>query len=261
MVALPPTSAIQYTHATRKPTQSPNASRLYAYGPPARGARFDRRKNTPASSSAPAALMSHPIRLYPPYGASDAGNRNTPEPIMLPSTSVVTVTRPICRFDTLMCCPFSAGPPAWREYTRAQGLRWCAASATLSAGLRGSHDHRPHRHHACRQPRIGTLRADPSAAPSYRFGARASAARVLRAGVARCGLRGVATSRAIRAAGFGVRGRHRDRAGRSRRGHAAGREVTARRSGIGGRDAGRLARNRSHRAAGHAGWRRRVAAG
>jgi hypothetical protein len=63
MVALPPTSAIQYTHATRKPTQSPKASRLYAYGPPARGARLARRKNTPASSNAPNALTTQPTRL------------------------------------------------------------------------------------------------------------------------------------------------------------------------------------------------------
>jgi dimethylargininase len=31
----------------------------------------------------------------------------------------------------------SAGSPAWREYTRAEGRRRCAASATLSAGFQG----------------------------------------------------------------------------------------------------------------------------
>jgi hypothetical protein len=33
--------------------------------------------------------------LTPPYGASEAGSRKMPEPIMLPMTSVTTIQNPI----------------------------------------------------------------------------------------------------------------------------------------------------------------------
>ena len=47
----------------------------------------------------PVAVISQPMMLIPPYGASDAGSRNTPEPIMLPMTSATAAAKPMSRVD------------------------------------------------------------------------------------------------------------------------------------------------------------------
>src|SRR4051794_3108059 len=92
MAALPTHAAIQYPHAVWKPTKSPNARRLYSYGPPVRGNARPRLANTIASRNAPAAVTVQPTTLTPaPYAASETGKRNTPEPIMLPTTSAVAI--------------------------------------------------------------------------------------------------------------------------------------------------------------------------
>lgn len=45
---------------------------------------------------APAPEITHPIKLMPPYNPNVAGNINSPEAIMLPTTSEVVVHNPIC---------------------------------------------------------------------------------------------------------------------------------------------------------------------
>jgi hypothetical protein len=53
---------------------------------------------TSASSTAPAPVKAQPTSdTGPAVAASDDGSRNTPEPIMLPSTSAVAIHRPIVR--------------------------------------------------------------------------------------------------------------------------------------------------------------------
>ncbi len=44
---------------------------------------------------APAQLKPQPSRLIPPNDPRDAGRRNTPEPIMLPTTSAAAIHMPI----------------------------------------------------------------------------------------------------------------------------------------------------------------------
>jgi hypothetical protein len=46
-------------------------------------------------------LSSQPSALALPYGASEAGSRKTPEPIMLPTTSAVALHNPSGRFGSL----------------------------------------------------------------------------------------------------------------------------------------------------------------
>src|SRR3954465_12516232 len=77
-----------------KPARSPNAARVYAYGPPGVALAVARWANTSARSTDPPVDTSHPARLIAPYGASDAGSRNTPDPIMLPMTSAVAIQNP-----------------------------------------------------------------------------------------------------------------------------------------------------------------------
>src|SRR5215218_6180634 len=80
--------------------KSPNARRAYAYGPPVRGSERPRPANTSASRIAPAPVKTQPrIETGPAVPASEAGNRNTPEPIMLPTTSAVAIHRPIVRLS------------------------------------------------------------------------------------------------------------------------------------------------------------------
>ncbi len=59
------------------------------------GRRVASRANTMASSSAQGTATNHPSSEIPPFGAMLAGIRNTPEPIMLPATSMVARNRPI----------------------------------------------------------------------------------------------------------------------------------------------------------------------
>mgnify|MGYP003405214383 CR=1 FL=1 len=66
----------------------------------------------------PPAEMPQPTRLSPPYGASAAGSRNTPDPIMLPTTSATAVQNPISR----------AGAAT------ADAYRWFDADGPLAAG-------------------------------------------------------------------------------------------------------------------------------
>src|SRR5215218_1587491 len=80
--------------------KSPNARRAYAYGPPVRGSERPRPANTSASRIAPAPVkIQARIEIGPAVPASDAGSRNTPEPIMLPTTSAVAIQRPIERLS------------------------------------------------------------------------------------------------------------------------------------------------------------------
>ena len=80
--------------------KSPNARRAYAYGPPVRGSERPRLANTSASRIAPAPVKIHArIDTGPAVPASEAGSRNTPEPIMLPTTSAVHIHSPIDRFS------------------------------------------------------------------------------------------------------------------------------------------------------------------
>src|SRR6476659_5183534 len=97
MAAFPVHPAIQEPQAIWKPVKSPNALRLYAYGPPVAGTRRLSDANVNASSSEPADVKIQPIMLMPPYAANDAGNKNTPDPIMLPTTSAVALPRPMAR--------------------------------------------------------------------------------------------------------------------------------------------------------------------
>jgi hypothetical protein len=92
-----PTIDSQYPHATRKPGTSPKARRVYAYNPPVAGNCRASRAKTSASAMAPAAEMIQPTRLSPPYGASDAGRRKTPEPTMLPVTIETAAQKPRTR--------------------------------------------------------------------------------------------------------------------------------------------------------------------
>jgi len=64
--------------------------------------------NTSASSTAPAPVKNQPSSdTGPAAAASDDGSRNTPEPIMLPTTRAVAIHRPIVRLGgaPLRCAP------------------------------------------------------------------------------------------------------------------------------------------------------------
>src|SRR5690349_5569831 len=74
--------------------KSPNARRLYTYGPPVSGYVRPRRANTSASSMAPTPVRASATMLIGPYAPSEAGSRKTPDPIMLPTTSAVAIVRP-----------------------------------------------------------------------------------------------------------------------------------------------------------------------
>jgi hypothetical protein len=49
----------------------------------------------------PAAVRTQPARLNPPYVASDAGRRKTPEPIMFPITIATADHKPSTRVGLL----------------------------------------------------------------------------------------------------------------------------------------------------------------
>src|SRR3954451_16975919 len=78
--------------------KSPNARWAYAYGPPADGNARPRSAKTGASSTAPAPVSTQATsETGPAAAASDDGNRNTAEPIMLPTTRAVATQRPMVR--------------------------------------------------------------------------------------------------------------------------------------------------------------------
>src|SRR5918995_1869448 len=80
--------------------KSPKARRAYAYGPPIFGSARPRLAKTSASSIAPAPVKIHPSsEIGPAAPASVAGSMNTPDPIMLPTTSAVAIHRPIVRLS------------------------------------------------------------------------------------------------------------------------------------------------------------------
>ena len=83
------------------------ARRVYAYGPPAAGSSRASRAKTSASSTLPVAETTQPSRLTPPNGASEAGSRNTPDPIMLPMTSATAVQNPTTRSSPRPASPLS----------------------------------------------------------------------------------------------------------------------------------------------------------
>ena len=47
-----------------------------------------------ASNTDPQAVKIHATTLFRPYGASEAGRRNTPEPMVLPTTNATHVQKP-----------------------------------------------------------------------------------------------------------------------------------------------------------------------
>ncbi len=63
-------------------------------GRPACGYARLNRANTMASAIAPPAVKTHAMTLLSPKGASEAGKRNTPEPIELPTTSATHIQNP-----------------------------------------------------------------------------------------------------------------------------------------------------------------------
>jgi len=65
--------------------------------PPAAGFSRANRAKTSARDTAPAAEINQPPNASPPNGASDAGSKNTPEPIMFPITRATAVQNPIER--------------------------------------------------------------------------------------------------------------------------------------------------------------------
>ena len=65
-----------------------------------RGKARPRLANTSASSNAPRPVTAHDtIEIGPAAPASDAGSRNTPDPIMLPTTNAVAIHSPIVRLS------------------------------------------------------------------------------------------------------------------------------------------------------------------
>src|SRR5690606_25257799 len=89
-------------HAITKPGSSPKALRANTYGPPACGQREASLAKASASNTAPHRVPPQPSRLAPPSGASAAGSRNVPEPIMLPITRAVAVQKPSGRSAVFM---------------------------------------------------------------------------------------------------------------------------------------------------------------
>src|SRR5678815_1644093 len=79
----------------RNPGKSPNAMRVYAYGPAAPGRPRLKPAKMQARMTAPLAVNSHAlVLLAKPYGDSAAGRRKTPEPMTLPTTSAVHIQNP-----------------------------------------------------------------------------------------------------------------------------------------------------------------------
>ena len=90
MAALVHQTETQYPQATRKAGNSPKVTLVYAYGPPLTlGTRRLKLPKMMANKIAPKEATNQPTKLIPPKAASDAGNKNIPEPIMLPMTRAV----------------------------------------------------------------------------------------------------------------------------------------------------------------------------
>src|SRR5689334_11155764 len=80
---------------TRKAASSPNVERTYSYGPPSiRAAGIP---STTARHRQPAIVSSHPQAALAPNGARLAGSRNTPAPMMLPTTRAAAIQNPSWR--------------------------------------------------------------------------------------------------------------------------------------------------------------------
>ncbi len=93
---------IQYPQATKYAGNLPNPAFVYAYGPPVVcGNNLLRLPKTTARSIAPIEEKSQPIKLIPPKAAKEAGNKNTPEPIMFPMTKALLDQKPIFLLDIL----------------------------------------------------------------------------------------------------------------------------------------------------------------
>src|SRR5262245_9545488 len=82
--------------------------------------------------TAPAADTSHPTRLNPRNAASEAGRRNTPDPIMLPMTIDTAAQQPMTRGG--------AAPPAMvvMRTRRLAGGAWVAARMPHHGRNRGA---------------------------------------------------------------------------------------------------------------------------
>lgn len=96
MDALVSKTEIQYPNPDKKPANLPNPSRGNIYGPPVFGTSLLSRPKTAATASAPNPDAIQPKNDMPPNGASAAGRIKIPEPIILPTTSEVTIQNPIC---------------------------------------------------------------------------------------------------------------------------------------------------------------------
>src|SRR5690348_7157607 len=98
MATLPMRQAAQYQRLDCDPQNRPKASNAYVAGPPAIGLRLASFANNSASASAPTEPMTQPSTVRLPTDASVAGSKNTPEPIMLPATTIVARTGPSFRW-------------------------------------------------------------------------------------------------------------------------------------------------------------------
>src|SRR6478736_2349633 len=98
MATLPMRHAAQYQRLDCDPQNGPNASNAYVAGPPAIGLRLASRANSNASASAPIDPITQPSTVRLPTEASVAGSRKTPDPIMLPATTIVARTGPSLRW-------------------------------------------------------------------------------------------------------------------------------------------------------------------
>src|SRR6187402_756871 len=127
MATLPIRQAAQYQRLACDPQNRPKASNAYVAGPPAIGLRLASLANNSARAKAPTAPMTQPNTVRLPTDASVAGNRNTPEPIMLPATTMVARTGPNFRWpatdDQLRDAAARDQPCAGGEASATCGMR------------------------------------------------------------------------------------------------------------------------------------------
>src|SRR6187549_850285 len=111
------------------------------------GLRLARRANNSASANAPTAPMTQPSTVRLPTVASVAGRRNTPDPIMLPATTIVARTGPSLRWPATNYLTLRrAARPARGRGRGIRALRNEAAHALAEAAQR--HFTGGHRAHA-----------------------------------------------------------------------------------------------------------------
>lgn len=111
---------IQYPQATKYAGNLPKPNRVYAYGPPVvSGANRPKLPKIIANNMAPIEAQIHPIILMAPYAAREAGNKNTPDPIMFPTTSEVLDQNPIFfvlnMFGFLRLCNVRINYQSWLQ--------------------------------------------------------------------------------------------------------------------------------------------------